>query len=95
LNIALAGVAFALAYRATGSLWLPIAYHFMWNYAQGPLLGLPVSGMTFHALAEASPAGPPLWTGGAFGAEGGLVATVVLVVSIAGLAWYRGLGVRG
>jgi membrane protease YdiL (CAAX protease family) len=100
LNIGLAGVAFALAYAVTGSLWLAIAYHFMWNFSQGPLLGLPVSGMTFETLTTATLTGPELWTGGAFGPEGGLAASLVLLVSIGGLWLYKqgkgqGLGVRG
>jgi hypothetical protein len=53
--------------------------------------------MAFDALSEASVAGPPLWTGGAFGVEGGLVATGVLAVTVVGLEGLRrkGLGIRG
>ena len=79
LNIALAGVAFGLMYRVTRRLWLPMAGHFMWNYAQGPLFGFPVSGLDFQTLATTTVAGPALWTGGEFGPEGGLVATLVLL----------------
>jgi hypothetical protein len=81
VNIALAGLAFALALRVGGSLWLPTAFHFIWNYLLGPVFGLPVSGLTeFSAGAVAQVSGPPLWTGGAFGPEGGLAATLALVM---------------
>ena len=81
VNIALAGVAFALAMRNSNSLWLPTTFHFIWNYLLGPVFGLPVSGLTeFSAGAVAQVSGPPLWTGGAFGPEGGLAATLALIV---------------
>ena len=81
VNIALAGVAFALAMRISNSLWLPTTFHFTWNYLLGPVFGLPVSGLTeFSAGAVAQVSGPPLWTGGAFGPEGGLAATLALIV---------------
>jgi membrane protease YdiL (CAAX protease family) len=88
-NVALAGAAFALAFRLTRTLWLPSAYHFMWNFAQGPLLGFPVSGLDFTSAVRAAVAGPPLFTGGAFGPEGGLVVTGLLFVSCGGL-WLWG-----
>jgi hypothetical protein len=84
-NIALAGVVFALVYRLTRRLWFVIAYHFMWNYAQGPLLGFPVSGLTFGGWAQTRVAGPALWTGGAFGPEGGLLVTLLLITTGLGL----------
>jgi hypothetical protein len=84
-NITLAGAAFALARKISGGLWLPIAYHFAWNLAQGPLLGMNVSGLTFPALLNTNLGGPALWTGGAFGPEGGLVVTLVLAVSLGAL----------
>ncbi|HEC34175.1 MAG TPA: CPBP family intramembrane metalloprotease [Chloroflexi bacterium] len=82
LNIALAGVVFALAVERSGTLWLAVGYHFAWNLAQGPLLGMPVSGMGWEGLLALGTGGPALWTGGAFGPEGGLLATVVLLLSL-------------
>ena len=81
-NIALAGVAFGLALQLTGRLWLPIAYHFAWNYFQGPLFGLPVSGLALPAFLRVTLAGPTLWTGGAFGPEGGLIVSLILISSL-------------
>lgn len=82
VNIALAGAVFALAMERTGTLWLPIAYHYAWNLTQGPVLGLPVSGMVWNGLL-AIPVGGPSWlTGGDFGPEGGLLSTGVLLLSL-------------
>jgi membrane protease YdiL (CAAX protease family) len=73
LNIALAGVSLCYAYLITGSLWLPIAYHFSWNFFQGPVFSFPVSGMISGGLllTQVSQAESAI-TGGAFGPEGGL-----------------------
>jgi len=82
INILLAGVVFALAVEWTGTLWLATAFHFFWNLVQGPVLGLPVSGMPWEGMLALQPGGPPLWSGGSFGPEGGLLATLALLVSI-------------
>lgn len=73
LNIILAGVSFCYAYLITSNLWLPIAYHFSWNFFQGPVFSFPVSGMISGGLllTRISQAGSAI-TGGAFGPEGGL-----------------------
>jgi membrane protease YdiL (CAAX protease family) len=84
LNIALAGLAFSLALRWRGSLWLPLGFHFAWNYVQGPVLGFPVSGlMTFGVGPATQLVGPRLWTGGSFGPEGGLAVTVIVAAACA------------
>lgn len=87
LNIALAGAVFALAVERTGTLWLAIAYHYTWNLTQGPILGLPVSGMPWEGLLTLRPGGPSLLTGGSFGPEGGLLSTMVLLLSVVPL-WF-------
>ena len=81
-NILLAGVVFGLAVEWTGTLWLATAFHFLWNLVQGPILGLPVSGTSWDGLLALQSGGPPLWSGGSFGPEGGLLATMVLLASI-------------
>ena len=81
-NIFLAGVVFGLAVEWTGTLWLATAYHFVWNLVQGPILGFPVSGTAWEGLLALQPGGPSLWSGGAFGPEGGLLATLVLLASL-------------
>jgi membrane protease YdiL (CAAX protease family) len=86
INIALASVWFSVAYFKTRGLWLPIGLHFGWNFAQTTLFGLPTSGITFadKSLVETAASGPAWLTGGAFGPEGGLLATIALL----SCTWY-------
>jgi uncharacterized protein len=84
VNTALAGVWLAVAYLRTRSLWLPLALHWSWNWAQSSLLGLPVSGIERIApapLLQATNLGPDWLTGGAYGIEGGAACTVALLIS--------------
>jgi membrane protease YdiL (CAAX protease family) len=87
VDVFVAGVALGIAYRTTGALWLPAAWHFAWNATLGGLLGLPVSGIEFASLVRVVPAGPGWWTGGRFGAEASVVAVTAdlaaLVVFVA------------
>ena len=86
LNLLLAGVFLALGYLLSGNLWFPTAMHFAWNAAQGPVLGVPVSGMPTPSLVRlAGLEGPDMLTGGAFGLEGSVLTTVALVAACAGL----------
>ncbi|MCC7359600.1 MAG: CPBP family intramembrane metalloprotease [Anaerolineales bacterium] len=81
LSIALeAGVLLGLAYQATGRVWLPIGLHLAWNFTQGGIFGVPISGYDFGAglFVAARQAGAPAWlSGGEFGAEASLMAVVV------------------
>jgi membrane protease YdiL (CAAX protease family) len=89
-GVTAAGLVFAWAYLATGRLWLPIAFHLSWNFAQGPLFGFPVSGLPSGGLLAVQVSGPVWATGGAFGPEAGLLgmgATLVAAALIA--AWRR------
>jgi hypothetical protein len=80
LNIALAGIFFSLCYLRSGSLWLPIAAHAVWNIVLAVLFGLPVSGIGHGSGVLGVPTvGPEIVTGGAFGPEGGIAATIMLV----------------
>ena len=96
LNIALAGLAMGYGRLVTGNLWLPMAYHLSWNFFQGPVFSLPVSGMRYAGLLQvANRGGAPLVTGGAFGPEGGLVGTLALLSSfLAFWLWGRRRGRR-
>lgn len=83
-NTALAGVWLAVAYVRTRSLWFAFGLHWSWNWTMGALLGLPVSGIreiTPDPLLRATDAGPAWLTGGAYGPEGGLAATLALILS--------------
>lgn len=90
LNTMLVGVPLALAYLRTRALWLPIGIHFAWNFFQGYGLGLPVSGMEMPiSVLRAEVSGSALLTGGAYGPEGGLLATGVIVATTVYIARSR------
>ncbi len=77
LNIFLASVLLSLAYLATRTLWLPIGIHTGWNFVQGPLLGINVSGNDFATgWHPVTLSGPALMTGGSFGFEGSLLGVI-------------------
>ena len=80
INIALAGLALGYGRMVTGSLWLPVAYHFSWDFFQGAVFALPVSGVRYGGLLSVIDRGvAPTITGAAFGPEGGLIGTAVFL----------------
>jgi membrane protease YdiL (CAAX protease family) len=82
-NIALAGLFLGVAFYAPGGLWTAFGAHLGWN-ATLAALDAPVSGLPFRIPLLDYHAGEPAWlSGGSFGPEGGLVATVALVLAIA------------
>lgn len=87
-NIALAGVLLGLAFFAPGGIWTAWGAHLGWNLSIAAL-DAPVSGLPFTVpLVDFSP-GPEAWlTGGSFGPEGGVAATVVLGLGSVWLARY-------
>ena len=84
LNIVLDGVLAGLLLVYTDSIWLVVAQHGTWNYVQGNLLGFQVSGTGADAsiFSFTMGSGPDWLTGGAFGAEGSIITTLVLLVSL-------------
>src|SRR5699024_760135 len=89
VNIALVGVLFAYMFDVTKSLMLPIGYHITWNYFQGNVFGFPVSGTTPHGMfAVDISGGHNLLTGGTFGLEGGVVATVFIGLGFVATYYY-------
>ena len=50
-NVALIGVLFSYLFIKTGRLWAPIGFHFTWNFFQGYIFGVPVSGTNVPASA--------------------------------------------
>jgi membrane protease YdiL (CAAX protease family) len=80
INIFIVGLLLAYMYVKTGNLWMPIGFHIAWNYFQGNVFGFPVSGTSPHGLYNIDDFNGTLWSGGSFGPEAGLAATVVLLV---------------
>lgn len=86
VNLLLFAVFASFYSLADGSLWGICAMHGIWNWAQGNLFGVAVSGQqttdSFFAYtinADSS----SLLTGGVFGIEGSLVTTIVYLLGIA------------
>lgn len=83
VNSALIGVLLSIAYLRTRALWLPWGIHLGWNLMMGLVLGLPVSGYRiFNLWVYTDALGPRELTGGDYGVEASISATVVLLIGI-------------
>ena len=84
LCIGIVGFMFGAAYIYSRSLWLPIAIHFSWNFVQSGIFGAITSGNEkTSSLFNTNISGDNLITGGAFGPEGTIQATIFwLLVSV-------------
>ena len=83
VNLTLAGLTFSLLFAYTENIWFVGAAHSAWNFVQGPVLGIQVSGMSLpFPIWRTRLQGPKLWTGGDFGLEGGLYCLIVEVLAI-------------
>lgn len=82
VNTVLVSIVFCIAYWRTRGVWLPFGIHFAWNFSQTTLFGYPTSGMHFtsYELTRLAQFGPEWMTGGAYGPEGGALATLVILL---------------
>jgi hypothetical protein len=72
-----AGIMLGAAYMLTRRLWLAVGLHAGWNFTQGWLWSIPVSGTTGGAGLFLTERQGPVWlTGGAFGLEASAVTLV-------------------
>jgi membrane protease YdiL (CAAX protease family) len=76
VNTFVAGFMLACAMRASGDLWFPIGMHYSWN-TWLTLCGADVSGFTnrltnYEMVWKVG----PLWSGGGYGPEGGILTTL-------------------
>lgn len=84
INLIIFGVFAALVRYHSNSLWFVGALHSAWNFVQGPLLGVAVSGnanqqvVFFSKLSDIS----TIINGGSFGLEGSIITTIILLVAI-------------
>jgi membrane protease YdiL (CAAX protease family) len=79
VNTVLWGVVLGYAFLRSHDLWLPIGLHFGWNMVL-PLFGVNLSGLTievtrYHYRWDLL----PVWSGGDYGPEGGLLATIFVI----------------
>jgi hypothetical protein len=82
-----AGVMLGAAYMLTRSLWLPMGLHAAWNFTQGEIYDIPVSGGKAHGVVDATLSGPPLLTGNGFGLEASPIAMAVATLFGVWLLW--------
>lgn len=84
LNIVLVGLFFSLYAYRTDNIIGVCAIHSMWNFAQGNIYGISVSGTGFTpSVLDVGTMKSSFVAGGVFGAEGGLACTIVLLISLA------------
>lgn len=84
VNLFVFGMVFAALYYRTGSIWLVGAAHTTWNLFLGNFWGSHVSGnLVPGSVFESLPrAGHDLLSGGVYGMEGSIVATILGVIVI-------------
>ena len=72
-----AGIFLGAAYMLTRRLWLAIGIHAGWNFTEGGIFGVSISGgAATKGIFSVALVGHPLLTGGAFGPEASIVAIV-------------------
>ena len=94
VNVFLFGVFLGLFVIRTGSVIGAAALHTAWNFTEGHVLGCSVSGFPsgnslFTVTADASRA---VTNGGTFGPEGGLAATMVLMLALIAVLFLPSFG---
>lgn len=73
-----AGVLLGAAYALTRNLWFPMGLHLGWNFTEGGIFGVSVSGgSAMKGFFSVSLAGRPVLTGGKFGPEASVIAVAV------------------
>jgi membrane protease YdiL (CAAX protease family) len=83
VNLFFFGTFAAIWAPAEGGLWGASAWHTVWNWVEGGCLGMVVDRSPGSGLfVSIQTKGPDLITGGAFGPEGGLAVTAVLLIGI-------------
>ena len=78
-NTVLWGILLGYAFLRSHDLWLPLGLHFGWN-AVLPLFGVNLSGLTIDVSRYVYRWDLlPLWSGGDYGPEGGLLTTIFII----------------
>jgi len=81
-NVALAGILLGTVFYGPGGMWAAFGTHLGWNTTLA-VLGAAVSGLPFDVPSLDYEAGGPEWlTGGQFGPEGGMLATLILTLAV-------------
>jgi uncharacterized protein len=81
LNLFLFGLLTAYMTLKSRNIWMPIGYHITWNYLQGNIFGFLVSGNPTPSMYRLEVGSTTILNGGNFGPEGGIVVTLMLLLS--------------
>jgi len=83
INLTLFGIFSSVYMLCTENIWGVCAIHSMWNFVQGNIFGIAVSGSKINATVFSfeSTNANTIINGGQFGLEGGLAVTAVLVIA--------------
>lgn len=96
LNIALASLVLSAAFFTPGGLPLAWGVHWGWNGGLAAGADAPVSGLSFHMPAIEFDTGRTAWvTGGGFGPEGGIAATVAMALALIWLGRWAAAAGKG
>ena len=89
VNIILDGIFACFLMLKYDNMWVLAGMHGAWNFVQGNIYGIQVSGQgaSTSILNYSSQSSVDLLSGGAFGAEGSIFASIVLIGCIAYLYW--------
>ncbi|COD26330.1 CPBP family intramembrane glutamic endopeptidase [Streptococcus pneumoniae] len=89
IDLFLFGVAMSLYLLKTDTIWGIGGIHGAWNFAQGNLFGVLVSGQSSGtSIMKFTPQGNQDWlSGGSFGIEGSIVSSIILFLLIVYLAY--------
>ena len=85
ISLVLAGLFLNFMREVSGNIWMPLGFHFAWNFVQG-YMGFNVSGGNeITAVYNIKGHGREILTGGKFGIEASLVTNIVLIVGFLGV----------
>lgn len=89
VNIVLDGIFACFLMLRYDNMWVLAGMHGAWNFVQGNIYGIEVSGQGANGslLAYSNQSNMDWLSGGAFGAEGSILTSIVLIGCIAYLYW--------
>lgn len=96
-NTILVGILFCAAYLRSRDLWLPWGFHLFWNWVQGSVFGIEISGLRFLtpiSILNENDLGPNWLTGGTYGIEGSVFCSISLCLTILAI-WFLPIFKRG
>ena len=82
-----AGLVLGAAYVLTRRLWFPIGIHLAWNFVQGGVFGVSVSGQRVRGLLQGELSGAEPVSGGSFGIEASVFVVVFGLALTVAFLW--------